>query len=135
MLPERLIFFVVCNRRTFKFEVQMILYRQYNCLSLLNQWWKCSTHICIFQGVGIENLSFLAFSWFTLSPGEKSDVIEKIFLCFTARVLLPALWQACYNGYLSPPPSLWCPVWLCLLYYRLLKLIVPITMFYCLKFL
>lgn len=95
MLPERLIFFVVCNRRTFKFEVQMILYRQYNCLSLLNQWWKCSTHICIFQGVGIENLSFLAFSWFTLSPGEKSDVIEKIFLCFTARVLLPALWRAC----------------------------------------
>lgn len=61
---------------------------------------------------------------------EKSDVIVKVF-----DVLLPeCFFQLCGEHVITvfcPPPSLWCPVWLYLLYYRLLKLIVKTTMFYC----
>lgn len=59
------------------------------------------------------------------------------FLMLSARVLLPALWRAClFNGFLSPPPPfLWCPAWLCLLYYRLDTACSDYDVLYCLKFL
>lgn len=92
-------FYVVCNRRTFKFELQMIFFRQYNCLSLLNQWWKCSNKYAYSQELVLRIFPF-SISGFS---SEKSDVIVKVF-----DVLLPeCFFQLCgelpYNGVLSPP--------------------------------
>lgn len=90
-------FYVVCNRRTFKFKPQMIFCRQYNCLSLLNQWWKCSYKYEFSQEL-ISRIFPFSISGFS---SEKSDVIVKVFAVLLPECFFQLFCELAYNGVLS----------------------------------
>lgn len=70
-------FYVVCNWRTFKFEVQMILCRQFNCLICITNDENALPIFAFPPRVFLPCL-FLIYSMSGFSS-DKSDVIVKIF--------------------------------------------------------